>query len=275
MRFVNHQAMPVARRVAVTQRLVQLGKPRLLTGARPPLKNGHPRISGDAGFLILPGLACCRNDFSEAISACLAWPVSTFDHHAHRARADAILNRRTDRLPFAPPPAWAAFEAILRSTVDAELAAQLAAFPDIRTGIVVQKEGPMELGQADGIACRTMEMFEAFEFADSILKEACWINDVTFWKPDPGQPGQIWVAPAAGGEAAQVTDAPLGASAPAWSPDSASLVYLARVPDHGRYGTLEGVPAPQEDPRHLTGYQIQANGLGWSTDRIAQLFVVG
>jgi phenol 2-monooxygenase/3-hydroxybenzoate 4-monooxygenase len=49
----------------------------------------------------------------------------------------------------------------------------------------------MELGQADGIACRTMEMFEAFEFADSILKEACWINDVTFWKPDPGQPGRI------------------------------------------------------------------------------------
>ncbi|WP_182283646.1 FAD-binding monooxygenase [Comamonas testosteroni] len=71
------------------------------------------------------------------------------------------------------------------------LAAQLAAFPDIRTCIVEQKEGPMELGQADGIACRTMEMFEAFEFADSILKEACWINDVTFWKPDPVQPGRI------------------------------------------------------------------------------------
>ncbi|RXW33067.1 S9 family peptidase [Propioniciclava flava] len=97
---------------------------------------------------------------------------------------------------------------------------------------------------------------------------------LAFVRSDPGQPGQIWVAPATGGEAAQVTDAPLGASAPAWSPDSASLVYLARVPDHGRYGTLEGVPAPQEDPRHLTGYQIQANGLGWSTDRIAQLFVV-
>lgn len=71
------------------------------------------------------------------------------------------------------------------------LAAQLAAFPDIRTCIVEQKEGPMELGQADGIACRTMEMFEAFEFADAILKEACWINDVTFWKPDPAQPGRI------------------------------------------------------------------------------------
>lgn len=71
------------------------------------------------------------------------------------------------------------------------LAAQLAAFPDIRTCIVEQKEGPMELGQADGIACRTMEMFEAFDFADQVLKEACWINDVTFWKPDEKTPGNI------------------------------------------------------------------------------------
>ena len=64
------------------------------------------------------------------------------------------------------------------------LAAQLAAFPDIRTVIVEAKDGPIALGQADGIACRTMEMFEAFDFADRVLKEACWINEVTFWKPD-------------------------------------------------------------------------------------------
>ena len=49
------------------------------------------------------------------------------------------------------------------------LAAQLAAFPDIRTCIVEQKEGPLQLGQADGIACRTMEMFEAFGFSDQVL----------------------------------------------------------------------------------------------------------
>ena len=36
------------------------------------------------------------------------------------------------------------------------LAAQLAAFPDIRTLIVEQKSGPLTLGQADGIACRTI-----------------------------------------------------------------------------------------------------------------------
>ena len=71
------------------------------------------------------------------------------------------------------------------------LAAQLAAFADIRTCIVEQKDGPLQLGQADGIACRTMEMFEAFNFSERVLKEACWINEVTFWKPDEAQPGRI------------------------------------------------------------------------------------
>jgi phenol 2-monooxygenase (NADPH) len=64
------------------------------------------------------------------------------------------------------------------------LAAQLAAFPDIKTQIVEQKPGPLQLGQADGIACRTMEMFEAFGFSERVMKEACWINETTFWKPD-------------------------------------------------------------------------------------------
>lgn len=71
------------------------------------------------------------------------------------------------------------------------LAAQLAAFPDIRTCIVEQKDGPLQLGQADGIACRTMEMFEAFNFSERVLKEACWINEVTFWKPDERQPENV------------------------------------------------------------------------------------
>src|SRR3954454_21098395 len=71
------------------------------------------------------------------------------------------------------------------------LAAQLSAFADIKTCIVEQKPGPLLRGQADGIACRTMEMFEAFGFSERVLKEACWINETTFWKPDPAQPGNI------------------------------------------------------------------------------------
>lgn len=55
------------------------------------------------------------------------------------------------------------------------LAAQLSAFPEISTCIVEQKPGPLELGQADGIACRTVEMFQAFGFAEKVLREAYWV----------------------------------------------------------------------------------------------------
>ena len=71
------------------------------------------------------------------------------------------------------------------------LAAQLSAFPDIKTCIVEQKEGRLLLGQADGIACRTMEMFHAYGFSERVLKEACWINETTFWKPAPATPDTI------------------------------------------------------------------------------------
>ena len=71
------------------------------------------------------------------------------------------------------------------------LAAQLSAFPDIKTCIVEQKSGRMQLGQADGIACRTTEMFHAFGFSERVLKEACWINETTFWKPDDEQPANV------------------------------------------------------------------------------------
>jgi len=71
------------------------------------------------------------------------------------------------------------------------LAAQMAAFPAIKTRIFEQKSGPLELGQADGVACRSMEMFNAFGFVEKLLREAYWVNETTFWKPDPKQPSQI------------------------------------------------------------------------------------
>ena len=71
------------------------------------------------------------------------------------------------------------------------LAAQLSGFSDIHTTIIEQKDGPMTHGQADGIACRTMEMFEAFSFSEKVLKEACWVNETTFWKADPENPAHI------------------------------------------------------------------------------------
>jgi phenol 2-monooxygenase len=69
------------------------------------------------------------------------------------------------------------------------LAAQLAAFPDISTRITERKAGPLEVGQADGIACRSVEMFEAFGFAEKVLKEAYWVNEVAFWRPSSAGAG--------------------------------------------------------------------------------------
>lgn len=71
------------------------------------------------------------------------------------------------------------------------LAAYLSNFADIRTAIVERKDGPMEKGQADGVSCRSMEMFQTFGFADRVMREAYWVNEATFWKPDPANPKNI------------------------------------------------------------------------------------
>ena len=47
------------------------------------------------------------------------------------------------------------------------------------------------MGQADGVACRTVEMFEAFGLAERLVNEAYWVNEVCFWRPDPDDPTKI------------------------------------------------------------------------------------
>jgi phenol 2-monooxygenase len=68
------------------------------------------------------------------------------------------------------------------------LAAQLSRVPQIRTLVVEPKLGPMEKGQADGISVRSMEMFQAFGFAEKVMRESVWINETTFWAPGAGAP---------------------------------------------------------------------------------------
>ncbi len=83
------------------------------------------------------------------------------------------------------------------------LAAQLARVPTIRTLLAEPKLGPMEKGQADGISVRSMEMFQAFGFAEKVARESVWINETTFWAPDAGAPL---------GRVARVQDVPDGIS---------------------------------------------------------------
>ncbi|SMR50929.1 unnamed protein product [Zymoseptoria tritici ST99CH_1E4] len=63
------------------------------------------------------------------------------------------------------------------------LGAQLARFPEITTRIVEAQHGPLLVGNADGLQCRTLEIFQAFGFVEKVLKEAYWVNETTFWSP--------------------------------------------------------------------------------------------
>ncbi|GAA4683797.1 S9 family peptidase [Frondihabitans cladoniiphilus] len=84
---------------------------------------------------------------------------------------------------------------------------------------------------------------------------------------------QLHVIDAVGGEPVAVTDQKLGVSEFSWSPDGRRIVFVSRVPEHGRYGTVEGVGASAEPARLITTTRYLANGLGYTTDRRAQIFV--
>ncbi|MBP9147736.1 MAG: FAD-dependent monooxygenase [Rhodoferax sp.] len=71
------------------------------------------------------------------------------------------------------------------------LAAQLAQFPEIDTMIVERMPTNIIKGKADGINTRTMEMFQAFGFADKVKRETYWVNQTAFWMPDPAKPAHI------------------------------------------------------------------------------------
>ncbi len=63
------------------------------------------------------------------------------------------------------------------------LAAQLSNFPRISTRLIERRDGALLVGQADGIACRTVEMFEAFGLGQKLVREAYWVNETVFWRP--------------------------------------------------------------------------------------------
>ncbi len=97
---------------------------------------------------------------------------------------------------------------------------------------------------------------------------------IAFLRAQPGSPAQLAIVPADGGEPMVITDAKLGVSQFAFSADSSRLAFIAAVPADGRYGTVEGVDAAREDPRHITTVKFQLNGQGYTIDQRHQLFVL-
>lgn len=97
---------------------------------------------------------------------------------------------------------------------------------------------------------------------------------IAFLRADADGAAQVFVMDAGGGEPVQATAAQAGVGEFAWSPDGALLAFTARVAERGRYGTIEGLAAPDEAPRRITGVRWHANGLGYDLDRPAQVFVI-
>jgi dipeptidyl aminopeptidase/acylaminoacyl peptidase len=95
---------------------------------------------------------------------------------------------------------------------------------------------------------------------------------VAFLRAEPKGRPQVWLVEGSGGEPVRLTDAPLGAAEPRFSPDSTRIAYLARVPEQGRY--VPGEDPAGEPPRHITAFRYRADGVGFLRDRPQHLFVV-
>ncbi len=71
------------------------------------------------------------------------------------------------------------------------LAAQLSTFPGISTRLVERRPAPLQVGQADGVACRSVEMFDAFGLSAKLVRESYWVNETVFWRPSPEDRSKI------------------------------------------------------------------------------------
>jgi phenol 2-monooxygenase len=104
---------------------------------------------------------------------------------------EAALSQRETGVPYRPLPKKV--DVLIAGTGPAGLclAAQLSQFPEISTMIVDPSPSNIQKGKADGVNTRTMEMFQAFGFAETVKREAYWVNQTNFWIPDPENPANI------------------------------------------------------------------------------------
>jgi dipeptidyl aminopeptidase/acylaminoacyl peptidase len=84
--------------------------------------------------------------------------------------------------------------------------------------------------------------------------------------------GQIWVMPANGGEARQLTFQQWGASDPTWSPDGSQILYVAKTGDAPEIPEHNGKKEPRS--HRITRLWYRLNGPGFIYERRSHLFVV-
>ena len=94
-----------------------------------------------------------------------------------------------------------------------------------------------------------------------------------FRRTPAGGPAQVWLIPVDGGEARQLTDQPSGVRWARFLADG-RVVFTARVPEPGRYGTADGVGPDAEPARALDRLSYRSDGEGFVLDRPVQAFLV-
>jgi dipeptidyl aminopeptidase/acylaminoacyl peptidase len=97
---------------------------------------------------------------------------------------------------------------------------------------------------------------------------------LAFLRREPDGKPQLFVVESAGREPQRITDVHAGVESFAWAPDSHRIVFTARVPEAGRYGTVDGVTPGREDARLIRSKQYRLNGVGYLADQRKQLFLV-
>ena len=60
---------------------------------------------------------------------------------------------------------------------------------NIRCKVFEKRNGPLKLGHADGVQCRTVEIFESFGLGTQLLTEAHRVTEVSFWSDQDSKQG--------------------------------------------------------------------------------------
>jgi dipeptidyl aminopeptidase/acylaminoacyl peptidase len=98
-------------------------------------------------------------------------------------------------------------------------------------------------------------------------------------RPSPGSgqaakdvEAQIHLAPLDGGDPHPLTEAPYGASQPGWSPDGATIVYVAQTGDWTP--PAKRSPSEKNAPRVVRDLRYRFDGLGFFDERRSHVFTV-
>lgn len=97
-------------------------------------------------------------------------------------------------------------------------------------------------------------------------------SHVLFLRSVDGKP-QVHALPLSGGEAMQLSFVKHGVAGFKVSPDETRLALQVQVPEQGRGGSVEGLSAEAQSPRHITTLRYHGNGVGYTGDAYAHIFV--